>query len=167
VSLNTLTTLEVRRTALAKSGGAAGSALRSAVAGGDGVTNALTALVGYIPTEVVTLYVSALSAEQALVDATGFFNATWIFWSFAALTPVLLLLVYASKLATAGEPLPRPPQWPWWKMTAATIAFAVWATAVPGNPYLSGTASAVAGLGAMLVSTLLSLLTPIVEGPPA
>jgi hypothetical protein len=30
---------------------------------------------------------------------------------------------------------------------------------------VTGTASAVAGLGAMLVSTLLTLLAPIVEGP--
>jgi hypothetical protein len=50
-------------------------------------------------------------------------------------------------------------------MCAATIAFLVWALAVPGNPYLAGTASAVAGLGAMLTSSLLHLVTPIFERP--
>jgi hypothetical protein len=131
----------------------------------DRVTNALTALVGYIPTEVITLYVAALSAEQPLRAATGFFDARWILWTFALLTPALLLLIYVSKIASAGGALPRPPAWPWWKMSAATIAFLVWAVAVPGNPYLQGTASAVAGLGAMLVSTLLHLVTPIFERP--
>jgi hypothetical protein len=36
---------------------------------------------------------------------------------------------------------------------------------VPGNPYLKDEASAVAALGAMLVSTLLNILTPIFERP--
>jgi hypothetical protein len=50
-------------------------------------------------------------------------------------------------------------------MCAATVAFIVWALAVPGNPYLSGAASAIAGLGAMLTSSLLQLMTPIFERP--
>ena len=73
--------------------------------------------------------------------------------------------VRGSKAAAAGELLPGPKQWPWWKMCAATIAFFVWALAVPGNPYLKDEASAIAALGAMLVSTLLNILTPIFERP--
>lgn len=129
------------------------------------VTNALTALVGYIPTEVITLYVAAISAEAALHAAFNRIDATTILWFFVAVTPVLLLLIYLSKAAAAGELLPGPTQWPWWKMCAATIAFFVWALAVPGNPYLKDEASAVAALGAMLVSTLLNILTPIFERP--
>ena len=129
------------------------------------VTNALTALVGYIPTEVITLYVAALSAQAALHAAFNVIDAATILWFFVALTPVLLLLIYLSKVAATGDALPGPKQWPWWKMCAATIAFFVWALAVPGNPYLKDAAAAVAGLGAMLVSTLLNILTPIFERP--
>jgi hypothetical protein len=183
MSLNALTNQEIaRRTPeTTRPRVARGGFVNEAVGGGepaddeavpaaakdDRVTNALTALVGYIPTEVITLYVAALSAEQPLREATGFFDARWILWSFALLTPALLLLIYVSKIASAGGALPRPPAWPWWKMSAATIAFLVWAVAVPGNPYLQGTASAVAGLGAMLVSTMLHLVTPIFERPVA
>ncbi len=129
------------------------------------VTNALNALVGYIPTEVVTLYVAALSAEAALHSTFTVIDAATILWFFVALTPLLLLLIYLSKVAATGDKLPGPREWPWWKMCAATIAFFVWALAVPGNPYLREAASAVAGVGAMLVSTLLSVVTPIFERP--
>ena len=129
------------------------------------VTNALNALVGYIPTEVVTLYVAALSAEAALHSTFTVIDAATILWFFVALTPLLLLLIYLSKVAATGDKLPGPREWPWWKMCAATIAFFVWALAVPGNPYLREAAAAVAGLGAMLVSTLLSVMTPIFERP--
>jgi hypothetical protein len=122
-------------------------------------------LVGYIPTEIVTLYVAALSAQTALHTAA--INAVTILWFFVGLTPVLLLLIYLSKVAASGGPLPGPRLWPWWKMAAATIAFFVWALAVPGNPYLREPASAVAGLGAMIASTLLSVVSPIFERPAA
>lgn len=129
------------------------------------VTTALNALVGYIPTEIVTLYVAALSAQTALHAAAAAIDAVTILWFFVGLTPVLLLLIYLSKVAASGGPLPGPKLWPWWKMVAATIAFFVWALAVPGNPYLREPASAVAGLGAMITSTLLSVVTPIFERP--
>jgi hypothetical protein len=129
------------------------------------VTTALNALVGYIPTEVITLYVAALSAQTALHSTFQVIDAATILWFFVALTPLLLLLIYLSKVAATGDALPGPGKWPWWKMCAASIAFFVWALAVPGNPYLKDAAAAVAGLGAMLVSTLLSIMTPIFERP--
>jgi hypothetical protein len=129
------------------------------------VTKALNALVGYIPTEVITLYVAALSAEAALHATLPVVNAAAILWFFVVLTPLLLLLIYLSKVAATGDKLPGPRLWPWWKMVAATIAFFVWALAVPGNPYLKDAAAAAAGFGAMITSTLLSVMTPIFERP--
>jgi hypothetical protein len=171
MSLNALASQELRRRAGARPGtrpqpGAVAEGVRAAPEPDErGMGNALAALVNFIPTEVVTLYVAALSAQQPLLEATGFFDARWILWSFAGLTPALLLLIYVSKVAASGARLPGPGAWPWWKMCAATVAFIVWALAVPGNPYLSGAASAVAGLGAMLTSSLLQLMTPIFERP--
>ena len=129
------------------------------------VTGALNALIGYIPTEIITLYVATLSAESAIRATFPFIDAAAILWFFVGLTPALLLLIYISKVAATGDTLPGPAVWPWWKMCAATIAFFVWALAVPGNPYLKDVTAAVAGLGAMLVSLFLSLLTPIFERP--
>jgi hypothetical protein len=174
MSLNALTSSEIVRRGLApwtrteRAGGlesrAEGGA-RPAAADTNRVTSALNMLVGYVPTEVITLYVAALSAEAALRATFGFIDAAAILWFFVALTPVLLLLIYVSKVAATGDALPGPALWPWWKMFAATVAFFVWALAVPGNPYLKDMTAAVAGLGAMLVSTLLNVLTPIFERP--
>jgi hypothetical protein len=55
---------------------------------------------------------------------------------------------------------------PWWKLLASTIAFLVWALAVPTSPYLSGQAGgAVAALAALFISTFLSLFEPIFDRP--
>jgi hypothetical protein len=131
------------------------------------VTTTVNALVKYIPTEVVTLYVAAASSTQAVRSAVPTFDGRFTYWAFAVLTPIILLLVYASKRASSGLViLPPASQWPWWKMSAATIAFLVWGLAVPGNPYITGDAGAVmAGFGAIIISTLLTLLEPIFERP--
>jgi hypothetical protein len=172
MSLNVLSSQELVRRGLApwtrarRSGTLESAEWEAAPAVEDNrVTNALTALVGYIPTEVITLYVAALSARAAIYATLPFMDAAAILWFFVGLTPLLLLLIYLSKVAATGDRLPGPSRWPWWKMFAASVAFFVWALAVPGNPYLADTGAAVAGVGAMLVSTLLTILTPIFERP--
>ena len=131
------------------------------------ISNTVNALVKYIPTEIVTLYVAAASATPAVRSAIPDFDARITYWGFAILTPLLLILVYASKRASSGlATLPPVSQLPWWKMVAATIAFLIWALAVPSNPYITGDSGAVvAGFGAVIISTLLSLLEPIFERP--
>ena len=131
------------------------------------VSNTIGTLVKYIPTEVVTLYVAAASTTQAVHSAMPSFDGRITYWAFGVLTPVIFMLVYGSKRASSGLPLfPPIAQWPWWRMVAATIAFLVWALAVPGNPYIVGDVGAVAaGFGAIVISTLLSLLEPIFERP--
>ena len=127
----------------------------------------LNALVKYIPTEIVTLYVAASSTTQSLRTAMPFIDARLLYWGFTALTPVMLVLMLASKRATDGlSVFPKGREMPWWKLTAATVAFMVWALAVPGNPYVAGDgAPIVASFGAIIISTLLSLLEPIFERP--
>jgi hypothetical protein len=129
------------------------------------VTGSLNLLVKYIPTEVITLYVATLSAAPALQEIFPSIRTNDIYWGFAIITPLLLFLVYVNKRATSGlTPVPPAREWPWWKLIAATLAFMVWALAVPGNPYVSGeTAAVLAGLGAVFISMLLNLLEPIFE----
>jgi hypothetical protein len=131
------------------------------------VNNTVNALVKYIPTEVVTLYVATVSATPALQSSISFISPGLIYWLFAVMTPVLLILVYASKRASEGlTVLPPVKALPYWKMAAATVAFLVWALAVPGNPYIAGVGGGVvAGFGAVFVSTVMSLLEPIFERP--
>src|SRR5260221_6116401 len=131
-------------------------------------SSALDALVRYIPTEAVTLYVAAAAALPSMKSALGITEKE-LYWSFAMLTPVLFLLIYAGKRKGAKLPaFPAVKELPWWKVIACVIAFLVWALAIPSTPYLTTEGGkVVAGFGALLVSTFLTLIEPIVERQPS
>ncbi len=127
-------------------------------------SSALDGLVRYIPTESVTLYVAATSAISSLAQAFPAVTDVRLYIAFVVLTPVFFLLIYVGK--RRSQKLSFMPEdmksWPWWKLIASTIAFSVWALAVP--PLIQGDAGkVVAGFGALLVSTLLGLIGNIVE----
>ncbi len=126
-------------------------------------SSALDALVRFIPTETITLYVAALAAMPALQATFSWIDETNLYWTFAVLTPMLVVLIILGKRRSAGlAVLPPLRKWPWYTMFAATIAFLVWALAVPSSPYLTGEAGkVVAAFGAVLVSTFLTLLEPV------
>ena len=144
-------------------GGLPPSLSREAAAQSNDISNTLDMLIRYIPTEAITLYVAALAAVPVIRPAVAAYHPLNIYNSFLILTPLLVLVVYASKRATEGmRPLPGLKQWPWWEMVASFIAFAAWGLAVPGNPYAnSAPGAAAAGLAVILVSTLLTYLEPI------
>lgn len=131
-------------------------------------SNAFDSLANYIPTEAVTLYVAASSAMLALKDTFAWVTEGGVYWSFVCLTPILFLIIFCGKRREANlSLLPSISQWPWWKLAASTLAFAVWALAIPTTPYLQGAGGgAVAAFGAVLVSTFLTLLQPIFERKP-
>jgi len=128
--------------------------------------NALNVFTKYIPTEVITLYIAALTAYPALFAIRSSVNLAPIYWGFVIVTPVLVWLLFLSKAATIGEDVKQlfssPKRWPWWQMSAATVAFLIWALAVPNNPYIKSEATAiVSGFGAIFISTILNVLEPI------
>ena len=136
-------------------------------------SNALNALIQYIPTESVTLYIATLAAAPALEQALSFVTVEVIYWFFAVLTPVLFILIYLGKRRSANLPVfPKRLEWPIWGVVSATIAFMAWALAVPSGPYLQNDAGGVvAGLLAVFVSLLLELVgrvvTPRAQPAPA
>lgn len=129
--------------------------------------DSLAALTKYIPTESITLYVAMVSAQTALTSFVPWLTPSVGYAVFVAVTPVLMLLLSLRHLAVAKLDWKVPPKsWPWWSMIASTIAFAVWAMAVPGNPIIEANNAAggvVAGLAALLVSTVLNLIAPFFE----
>jgi hypothetical protein len=141
---------------------------RTASRGTAAAATVLDALARYVPTEIVTLYLTALSAMPALTATFAQVTDVRVYWFFAILTPILLLLVLAGKRRRDGlSPFPGWSELPWWKLAASTIAFIVWALAVPNTPYLTGqSGKVVAAFGALLVSTFLTLLEPIFERAP-
>ena len=128
------------------------------------VQNALSALVEYVPAETVTLYLATISSLSVLA-----ISATTVYWFYGALTPILFALIYAGKRRAAGEPRwPGIKLWPWWPMTAATIAFLAWGLAVPEGP-LAGTegGTVLGGLLAIVVSTFLGVAGRFFAPKPA
>jgi hypothetical protein len=131
-------------------------------------SNALDGLVKYIPTETITLYVAATAAITQLTAAFPSVTAGRLYWAFVVLTPILFVLIYLGKRRSQKLPLfPDGPwwkNWPWWKLCACTVAFMVWALAVPPLVETEG-GKVVAAFGALLVSTILSLVGAVVEPP--
>jgi hypothetical protein len=126
--------------------------------------NALDGLIKYIPTESVTLYVAATAALSSLTATFPLLTPYRLYWGFVVLTPVLFLLIYVGKRRSQKLPPlpPQPARWPWWKLIASTIAFMAWALAIP--PLVTtDPGKVVAAFGALLVSTLLSLVGGVVE----
>jgi hypothetical protein len=75
-------------------------------------SNVLDALVKYIPTESVTLYLAATAALSSLTQAFPVLTADRLYWTFVVLIPILLALIYFAKAAQpeiavhAGESQP-------------------------------------------------------------
>ncbi len=107
---------------------------------GEGVdaTNALSALIEYIPSETVVLYLAWLSAVPTITSEFPVFTKENAYWAFLLATPLLFAVIFLGKRKAAGERgLPSLQEWPWWSLFAATAAYAVWALAVPGGAYLT------------------------------
>ena len=123
-------------------------------------------LFGYIPTEILTLYVAVLAAVSQPDQVT---NAEWItFWVFLGATPVVVWLVYGAKIKAAQKPLPLAPgTWPVWEIFAATAAYFAWALALPNTPFAdySWYSSALSGVIVLVTSTFLGLLAPFFQRP--
>jgi hypothetical protein len=139
-------------------------------------TTALDGLVKYIPTESITLYLAATAAFSSLTKtpptpgakAAPTLDPMCLYWGFVVLTPILFVLIYLGKRRSQNLPLlpDTIAGWPWWKLIASTIAFMVWALAVP--PLVTGDLGKITvAFGALLVSTLLSLIGGVVEPEPA
>lgn len=131
-------------------------------------SNALDAITKYIPTESVTLYVAATAALSSLSASFSFVTPLTLYWGFAVLTPILFALIYFGKRRgqKLTPPFPALREWPWWKLFASTLAFMVWALAIP--PLVTTDAGKIAAaFGVLLVSTLLSLVGAVVERPEA
>ncbi len=130
------------------------------------VDTAFNVLFGYIPTEVITLYVAVLAA---LHQAEGVTAGKWIaFWSFFVATPLVVWLTFGAKVKALQKPLPLTPgAWPAWEMFAATMAYCAWALALPNAPFTEYRwySSGLAAVAVLVASTVLGLLAPFFQHP--
>jgi hypothetical protein len=130
---------------------------------------AFNVIFGYIPTEIVTLYVAVLAGINT-DDAV--LPGDWrTFWCFLASTPLVIWVVFATKLKAIGKPLPaHPGSWPLWEMSAGTLAFGAWAFAMPSTPFAAYAENGwyspgLAGVVVLVVSASLGLVAPLFQRP--
>jgi hypothetical protein len=92
-----------------------------------------------------------------------------VYASLLVLTPGLLLLKFWSEAPRNREGrLPRLGEWPIWKAVAATVSFALWALAVPGNPFMTTTdLLMIMWVVAAVVSVILGYVDKGINRPPA
>jgi len=118
-------------------------------------------LTKYIPTETITLYVAAMSVRSEFMAFWPRLSPSFLYWTGAVLTPLMLVLIARGKHRLAASP-GVPFRIPLWPMAASLVAFLVWALSVPGLIAESNSGARVlAGFGAVLISTILSLLDPL------
>jgi hypothetical protein len=149
------------------SGGAAGAPSASAT------DTALHVLFGYVPTEVLTLYLAVVAALQpslptSLPASSVPPGSLAAFLLFLSATPVVVWVVFAGKLRGAGKDLPlKPALWPFWEMSAGAIAFAAWALALPNNPFTGDQwyKPSFAAITVLIASTVLGLLALLFTRP--
>lgn len=124
------------------------------------VQNAMSALVEYIPTETISLYLATVAALPVISKRISILTPEAVYWIFAGLTPILYALIYAGKRRAAGQPrCPGLVEWPWWPTIASFVAFVVWGLAIPDAPYLTDESGRVfAGLFAVFVSVMLGVI---------
>ncbi|UPZ28475.1 hypothetical protein MUK60_11985 [Streptomyces sp. LRE541] len=128
-------------------------------------------IVTYIPTEIVTIYVAAVSALHSPSSGPG--NGQWVLmWVTLALTPVVTWISYALKMRADGGPLPRSARlWPWPEMVVASVAFLLWAFSLPSSPfetldwYRPGLSAFALLAGTTLIGLVMALLRPV-QGLP-
>src|SRR5215203_4035698 len=131
------------------------------------ITSALETIMTYIPGEIVTTYVAVVAVLPPVTDgvSTGASVTAWVvFFVFLALTPIVSWLIYAAKAVNANEPPPWAiANWPKWEMTAATVAYVIWAAALPDNPFngFAWYSAGVAGIILLVCSMMLGLIAPI------
>ena len=125
-------------------------------------------LFGYIPTEVITVYVAVLAAIKK-----DDFDVLWVsFVCFLVFTPMVVWLVFGAKMLAAKKSMPvEPRKWPVWEMFAATIAFTAWAFALPNSPFANCEllnckawySPTLAGVVVLVTSTVLGLIAPFFQ----
>lgn len=144
------------------------------VAAANGPNTALQTLTTYIPTEVLTLYVSAIAALGPLtitVDTHVLQVGRWLpFWCFLGATPFVVWVAFASKIKAAGRAMPLSPlKWPLWEMAAATVAYVAWTFALPATPFAqeSWYSAGLASFLILVVSAGLGMIAPLMQRPLA
>jgi hypothetical protein len=161
--MSELATSRVLGTSLSTGAPAAPAPQSVGLSQGSMILAAMSSIVSYIPIEIVTVYVavSAAISEPASPCRTG----QWVsFWVFLALTPITLWALYAARLRASGASLQLDPtRWPWPELIASTVAYALWAFALPGTPFagLSWYRPGLAGAVLLVGTLVLGLGAPL------
>lgn len=131
---------------------------------------AASGLTKYIPTEVLTIFVGTVSAQDGLIALQNQWGTNFqmihLYLAFVFFSGAFFLLAYLTTLKTGRKPIPPAKSWPWFRATASSIAFAIWALSVPGTGLLPNGTASVAGVLALGISFVLSKVEVFFEPSP-
>lgn len=120
---------------------------------------------GASPVASIAPSASAVPSEPVFTAATAAASTPFpVYAIFIVLVPIVVWGLYARTVKAADKPLPKSfGAWPKWEMVAGTVAFAVWAGALPSSPLeqFSWFSAAVAGVVALIVSMLIGVFAPL------
>jgi cation transport ATPase len=92
-------------------------------------------LVSYLPTELITAYLTIGAAIIAAVTTEDDLEGLrWLmFWFFVVATPIAVWVAWSGKGRSRAKKKER--KVPLLEMLGATVAFIAWAPAIPGSPF--------------------------------
>lgn len=131
------------------------------------VSDALTAVATYIPSEIIAVYtlVIAMAVPDGGIGGDGRpVVAALPLWAFLVFLGAILpftWLIYAVRQVESHEPIPwSPRQWPIWEAIASAAAFVAWSAALPRSAFLryDWYSAALASIALVVVSLLLPLI---------
>ena len=127
------------------------------------LTDALSAVAAYVPTEILTAYTLTL----AVVSSKTMLSMSW-YLAFLVLTPLFVWLVFAAKSKEQNRAFLSWRLWPWWESVAACIAFTAWSAALPQTAFarFDWYSSSVAAIFLTVTSGLLPLVGAVVTKSP-
>ncbi len=142
MSISTLANMKSSREGTSGDSPAAGNAAKS-------ISDGLTAIAAYIPSEVIGVYIAVLaivtrtSTSAAAPEGPNIANEMVVplvpIWGFAAFlvgTVLSVWLAYALRAQGSGQKvLWSPRRWPYWEAVSASLAFTVWSAVLPGSAF--------------------------------
>jgi FtsH-binding integral membrane protein len=133
----------------------------------DALTTAMGAVIAYFPSEINVLYTAVVAAIASTTSTT--MAGQWAaFWFMLVMTPLAVWFVYAARVRAADKPLPiHPKSWPWAEIIVSTVAFAIWAGALPGSPLreIDDYSSTLAGVVVIVGTAVLGWLAAVFQRP--
>jgi hypothetical protein len=124
-------------------------------------TSIVDRLTRFFPVEVMSLYLPGVATIQSHMKDAAAGPLLWLYIASVAATPLIVWLLFVSRLIQTNKPVPAGP--PWRRMLMGLVSFAAWGASVPG---IFPAQQWFLGWIALLVATLLPEVDAVLARKP-